>query len=106
MGGVGHVSAARACGRIGVGRLASAGGWGPAVWFVLVVVGVEAVRRGRTRVMAERRINVLKGRGGIVGWRWGLRFRVGAFCLEGILGVRWWEVEGEVRKRKSERNFC
>lgn len=79
MGGVGHVSAARGCGRIDAGR------WAGVVWFVWVV-GSEVVRRGRVRVVV-RRIAVLRWGGSIVGWRWGLVSRGGGFaltvCVEG-----------------------
>lgn len=64
MGGVGHVSAARACGRIDVGRRARAVGWVVDVWFVLVI-GIDIMRRGRVRMMGKK-ISVFKWRESIV----------------------------------------
>lgn len=62
------MSASRACGRIDVGRWASAGGWIFDVWFVLGA-GIEVVRRGRVRVLVKRKIIVLKCRESIVDWQ-------------------------------------
>ena len=73
MGGVGHVSAIRASGRMDVGRCANArGSVGVVVvvWFVLAIVGIEDARRGSVRVRAmAKRIGVLQWRESIVGWR-------------------------------------
>ncbi len=66
------MSAARACGRIDVGKSASAWGRAVVVWFVLDV-GIEVVGSGRVRVrVMAKRIVMWRPRESIVDqqWRW------------------------------------